>query len=79
VDDERDELHEEIAGFLTDSFREIEPEPVAYPRRLALSVQDVWRLTLWKWRYSLESAGYSTYEAEHLLFLKWQHARARVG
>jgi hypothetical protein len=33
------------------------------------------RLTLYKWRYSLESAGYSTHQAEHLLFLKWLNAR----
>jgi hypothetical protein len=43
--------------------------------RAALTAQDVRRLTLFKWRYSLESAGFSSHQAEHLLFLKWLHAR----
>jgi hypothetical protein len=43
--------------------------------RAVLTAQDVRRLTLFKWRYSLESAGFSTHQAEHLLFLKWLHAR----
>ena len=61
------------------------PRPAATPTREArpasgavramLSAQDVRRLTLFKWRYSLESAGFSSNQAEHLLFLKWLHAR----
>ena len=43
--------------------------------RAVLTAQDVRRLTLFKWRYSLESAGFSSPQAEHLLFLKWLHAR----
>jgi hypothetical protein len=43
--------------------------------RAALTAQDVRRLTLFKWRYSLESAGFSSHQAEHLLFLKWLQAR----
>ena len=43
--------------------------------RAMLTAQDVRRLTLFKWRYSLESAGFSSHQAEHLLFLKWLHAR----
>ena len=43
--------------------------------RAALTAQDVRRLTLFKWRYSLESAGFSSRQAAHLLFLKWLHAR----
>ena len=43
--------------------------------RAVLTAQDVRRLTLFKWRYSLESAGFSSNQAEHLLFLKWLHAR----
>jgi hypothetical protein len=43
--------------------------------RAALTAQDVRRLTLFKWRYSLESAGFSSRQASHLLFLKWLHAR----
>ena len=61
------------------------PRPTAMPPRKArvasgglrtvLTAQDVRRLTLFKWRYSLESAGFSSHQAEHLLFLKWLHAR----
>jgi hypothetical protein len=43
--------------------------------RAVLTAQDVRRLTLFKWRYSLESAGFSSRQAERLLFLKWLHAR----
>ena len=43
--------------------------------RAALTAQDVRRLKLFKWRYSLESAGFSSPQAEQLLFLKWLHAR----
>ena len=43
--------------------------------RALLTAQDVRRLTLFKWRYSLESAGFSSRQAEHMLFLKWLHAR----
>ena len=46
--------------------------------RAALTAQDVRRLTLFKWRYSLESAGFTSQQAAHLLFLKWLHARQRA-
>jgi hypothetical protein len=47
--------------------------------RAALTAQDVRRLTLFKWRYSLESAGFTPRQAAHLLFLKWLHARRRAA
>ena len=46
--------------------------------RAALTAQDVRRLTLFKWRYSLESAGFTSRQAAQLLFLKWLHARRRA-
>lgn len=46
--------------------------------RAALTAQDVRRLTLFKWRYSLESAGFTPRQAAHLLFLKWLHTRRRT-
>ena len=52
-----------------------QPRPVTRP---ALSSEDVRRLTLYKWRYSLESSGFSTGEIGHLLFLKWLHAQGAV-
>ena len=51
------------------------PSPRGSGPRAALTAQDVRRLTLFKWRYSLESAGFSSRQAAHLLFLKWLHAR----
>jgi len=41
----------------------------------ALNTDERWRLTLYKWRYSLESQGFSAEEARHLLFLRWLHGR----
>jgi hypothetical protein len=40
-----------------------------------LSRQDLDRLTNYKWRYSLESHGFSTEQATRLLFIKWLHRR----
>ena len=60
------------------------PPPTTYPQVVAardipagvlLTAQDVRRLTLFKWRYSLESAGFTSRQAAHLLFLKWLYAR----
>jgi hypothetical protein len=45
--------------------------------RATLTAQDVRRLTLFKWRYSLESAGFTSRQAAHVLFLKWLYARRR--
>ena len=61
---------------------EAAPTGSAFPKdslRAALTAQDVRRLTLFKWRYSLESAGFTSRQAAHLLFLKWLHARQRAG
>ena len=52
--------------------------PAGDALRAALTAQDVRRLTLFKWRYSLESAGFTPRQAAQLLFLKWLHARRRV-
>lgn len=47
-------------------------------KRAGLTVTDVRRLTLFKWRYSLESQGFDTRTAETLLFFKWLVARGRL-
>lgn len=41
----------------------------------ALSSEEVWRLTLFKWRYSLEASGFSGEEVRHLMFHKWRSRR----
>jgi hypothetical protein len=43
-----------------------------------LSSQDVARLTNYKWRYSLESHGFSSDQAGRLLFIKWLFRRGAV-
>ncbi len=70
---ELDELDESIQRFLNESRHYVRKAPMR--KRYKLTARDVRQLTLYKWRYSLESAGYTTHQAEHLLFLKWLHAR----
>jgi hypothetical protein len=43
-----------------------------------LSADELYQLTLYKWRYSLEAFGFDTGEVRELMFLKWLHASRRV-
>jgi hypothetical protein len=43
-----------------------------------LSADELYRLTLYKWRYSLEAFGFDDAEVSSLLFLKWLHCTRRV-
>ena len=43
-----------------------------------LSRLDQHRLTLFKWRYSFESLGFTQAQVEDLVFLTWLYASARV-
>ena len=43
-----------------------------------LTQDELYRLTLFKWRYSLEASGFENYEVEDLVFLKWLHASRRL-
>ena len=43
-----------------------------------LSAQELYQLTLYKWRYSLEAYGFAAHEVRELMFLKWLHASRRV-
>jgi hypothetical protein len=52
---------------------------IAKPVKVGLTAQEVKRLTLWKWQYSLQSQGFTRSEADHLLFLKWAYAKGRVA
>ena len=52
-------------------------EPVAV-RAEALSEDELYQLTLYKWRYSLEAYGFQHAEVRELMFLKWLHASRRV-
>jgi hypothetical protein len=44
----------------------------------ALSADELYQLTLYKWRYSLEAFGFDQAEVRELMFLKWLHASRRV-
>jgi hypothetical protein len=43
-----------------------------------LTENERYRLTLYKWRYSLEACGFEQGEIRELLFIKWLHASGRV-
>jgi len=43
-----------------------------------LSPAELYQLTLYKWRYSLEAYGFEQDEVRDLMFLKWLHASRRV-
>ncbi len=44
----------------------------------ALSIQDIDRLLSWKWRYALESRGFSSQEALRLLFARYLVGTGRL-
>jgi hypothetical protein len=43
-----------------------------------LSRSELHRLTLFKWRYSLESMGFDAAEVDQLMFLTWLQVTSRV-
>ena len=43
-----------------------------------LSPGELYQLTLYKWRYSLEAFGFDAREVRDLMFLKWLYASRRV-
>ena len=52
------------------------PEAEANPG--ALSATELYRLTLFKWRYSFEAYGFAPEQVRELMFVKWLHASGRV-
>jgi hypothetical protein len=44
-----------------------------------LTRAELHRLTLFKWRYALESYGFADREVDRLLFLAWLHATSRTS
>jgi hypothetical protein len=54
------------------------PETTSADTGRDLSNKDIDRLTNYKWRYSLESHGFSSTEAGRLLFLKWLYGHGAV-
>jgi hypothetical protein len=43
-----------------------------------LTADELYQLTLYKWRYSLEAYGFDRDQVRELMFLKWLHASHRV-
>ena len=43
-----------------------------------LTADELYQLTLYKWRYSLEAFGFDSDEVRELMFLKWLHASRRI-
>ena len=43
-----------------------------------LSATELYQLTLYKWRYSLEAFGFDDQEVRDLMFLKWLYASRRI-
>ena len=48
------------------------------PASGVLSADELYQLTLYKWRYSLEAYGFAQAEVRELMFVKWLHASRRV-
>jgi hypothetical protein len=60
-----------------------EPTPTTEPASSfledgPLSADELYQLTLYKWRYSLEAYGFDQEQVRELMFLKWLHASRRV-
>ena len=53
-------------------------DPPAEPAAPALTRHDMDRLTNYKWRYSLESHGFSSEQTNRLLFMKWLYSKRAV-
>ncbi len=54
-------------------------DPTAATDLDALTAHELYRHTLYKSRYSLEAAGFTSAEVAHLLFVKWLHSTRRVS
>ena len=51
----------------------------ATPARDGLTPVELYRLTLYKWRYALEAAGFSSDQVRQLMFVKWLNATNRLA
>lgn len=54
------------------------PEPGSVLDHSPLSAAELYQLTLYKWRYSLEALGFERDQVRALMFVKWLHASRRV-
>ena len=61
-----------------DSSTNAQPAATSVVEDSPLSANELYQLTLYKWRYSLEAYGFDQNEVRELMFLKWLHASRRV-
>ena len=61
-----------------DSTTSTQPTSTVLVEESALSATELYQLTLYKWRYSLEAFGFDAGEVRDLMFLKWLHASRHV-
>ena len=62
----------------TDSEPESTPASTSFLEGSPLSADELYQLTLYKWRYSLEAYGFEPEEVRALMFMKWLYASHRV-
>ncbi len=61
-----------------DSSTNTQPAAAVVVETSPLTPNELYQLTLYKWRYSLEAYGFGQDEVRELMFLKWLHASRRV-
>jgi hypothetical protein len=54
------------------------PATTSFLEDSPLSADELYQLTLYKWRYSLEAYGFDHDEVRQLMFLKWLVASRRI-
>jgi hypothetical protein len=57
---------------------ESSPARTSFLEDSPLSADELYQLTLYKWRYSLEAYGFEAAEVRALMFMKWLYASHRV-
>ena len=62
----------------SDESTEVAPTATTSLEDGPLSAAELYQLTLYKWRYSLEAYGFDQDQVRELMFLKWLHASHRV-
>jgi hypothetical protein len=72
-------LFDGAIGTMNDDARQHGTVERAAPERVAyLSSREIDRLTSYKWRYALESHGFSSAQAHRLVFMKWLYGHGTV-
>lgn len=54
-------------------------QPITAAAKALLTAQEIHNLTIYKWRYALESEGFTSQEAGRLIFLRWRILTGKLG